>query len=482
MKGELSEALLATLVADIADDLPRLVFADHLDESGLAERAEFIRVQFERARLPAWDAEQVPLKLREAELLAEHGETWLAAMPKIPGVRWEGFRRSIVAEVSFASYEAMRDGAHLCRAVAPIEAVTVRWPRRREAKKDVPPIAELREINLTGRPGSETEIERLAGSPQLATLRALTARALWPEGLGRLVASPHLVGLNALRLPENNLGNDGILELVRSASLVALEELDLSGRGVSERYADDPIVRAPGMESLAAWPGLATVRSLDLSQNEFGRVGLRTLLRSPNAASLRTLSLRGARLDGQAMAEFADARPGLSLESLDLGANLLKDLGAEYVALAPCLRELKSLRLDRCEVTSHGARLFAKKAKSLEGLRVLESGYNYFGVGGLTALLGRAAPHLHTLGLCDNGLGDAGAKLLADSPAADNLRELDLSRNGIRDGVYSLGETTHLRDLLILRMKGNAIAPSAVPVFADSPLARRLGLLEVDGL
>lgn len=45
------DALLATILAHPDDDLPRLVFADFLEESGDAERAEFIRVQCELARM-----------------------------------------------------------------------------------------------------------------------------------------------------------------------------------------------------------------------------------------------------------------------------------------------------------------------------------------------------------------------------------------------------------------------------------------------
>lgn len=139
-----------TFVENIDDDLPRLVYADWLDEHGRAERAEFVRVQVERARLPAWDAAQVRLRLREDELLRLHGEEWLAEMPAVEGARWERFRRGVVAEVRFASFDAMRKSAHACRAVAPVEAVTVRWPRRREGRKTVKPIAELRELTLTG--------------------------------------------------------------------------------------------------------------------------------------------------------------------------------------------------------------------------------------------------------------------------------------------------------------------------------------------
>lgn len=45
------DALLAAIIREPAEDAPRLVYADLLDEAGEAERAEFIRVQIELAGL-----------------------------------------------------------------------------------------------------------------------------------------------------------------------------------------------------------------------------------------------------------------------------------------------------------------------------------------------------------------------------------------------------------------------------------------------
>jgi uncharacterized protein (TIGR02996 family) len=481
MSGSLAKGFLDDIVANIDDDTPRLVYADWLEENGQDERAEFIRVQIERARLPVWDADQVRLSLREQELLMWHGEEWLAELPAIEGAKWEGFRRGIVAEVSFASFEALRQRAHSCRAVAPVEAVTVRWPRSKEAGQASNPIAELRELSLTGRPSSEIEIGWLADSPQLSTLRSLTARGLWADGLRRLVASPHLARLKTLRLPFNNLGNQGILALVRTASLAALEELDLSGRGVAERYHDDRIVRSPGMESLAGWAGLAAVRSLTLNGNDIGQPGLRSLLRSPFTGELKQLSLRAGRLDGQALGEFSDARQGLRLETLDIGENVLKELGVEYLALAPCLRDLRELRLDRCEVPLTGARVLAKKAKFLGGLRLLDVGHNHFGPVGLGALLDRQPASLHTLRMRDNDLFDKGAELLAGSPASDTLLEVDLSQNGLGAGAaLALSESAHLRGLIVLRLVDNPIVGLVAANLTASPLAQRLAVLELE--
>ena len=93
MSGGPVRGFLDDIVAHIDDDTPRLVYADWLAENGQDDRAEFIRVQVERARLPAWDGAQVRLRLREQELLARHGEAWLAELPAIEGAKWEGFRR-----------------------------------------------------------------------------------------------------------------------------------------------------------------------------------------------------------------------------------------------------------------------------------------------------------------------------------------------------------------------------------------------------
>ena len=54
-------ALLAAIRAAPADDAPRLVYADWLDEHGRPEQAEFIRVQCDLARLDDAQWEQASL-------------------------------------------------------------------------------------------------------------------------------------------------------------------------------------------------------------------------------------------------------------------------------------------------------------------------------------------------------------------------------------------------------------------------------------
>ena len=70
------EAFLSAILAHPDDDLPRLVFADWLDEHGDPARAEFIRLQCELARLPARARRRTALERREAELLETHKTGW----------------------------------------------------------------------------------------------------------------------------------------------------------------------------------------------------------------------------------------------------------------------------------------------------------------------------------------------------------------------------------------------------------------------
>lgn len=94
------EALLAAVLAAPNDDLPRLVLADHYEgELGQPERAEFIRVQVEIAKVQACPVPHnggtgtgpdpaklkrerlAELKKREKELLNAHYVEWLRGVP-----------------------------------------------------------------------------------------------------------------------------------------------------------------------------------------------------------------------------------------------------------------------------------------------------------------------------------------------------------------------------------------------------------------
>src|SRR5262245_37254953 len=67
-------ALLAAILADPEDDLPRLAYADWLDEHGNPERAEFIRVECELARMGTREEDEANEE-DEARALTLHART-----------------------------------------------------------------------------------------------------------------------------------------------------------------------------------------------------------------------------------------------------------------------------------------------------------------------------------------------------------------------------------------------------------------------
>ena len=92
------------------------------------------------------------------------------------------------------------------------------------------------------------------------------------------------------------------------------------------RYREDPVIEGPDLAALAAWSGMARLRSLALSGNDARRNGLRALLRSPHVTGLKELTLRANGLDGQAMQEFGAARPCVIPRDMSKGTLLHRQL------------------------------------------------------------------------------------------------------------------------------------------------------------
>ena len=119
--GDEDLALLAAVCANPEDDTPRLVYADWLEDHDLPERAEFIRVQCELARLACevpgycssgmgecWPCLQADeLRRRERELLTGRWHEWFAVFSAVPTLCGNlpdpgGFDRSHFRRVTFA--------------------------------------------------------------------------------------------------------------------------------------------------------------------------------------------------------------------------------------------------------------------------------------------------------------------------------------------------------------------------------------------
>src|SRR4051794_26810457 len=97
------DAFLQSIIESPEDDAPRLVYADWLEERGDAARAEFIRVQCQRAGMDEEDPRQVGLLIRERALLKEHSRRWVGRLSDF--TQHCEFRRGFVEQIDIGWQE-----------------------------------------------------------------------------------------------------------------------------------------------------------------------------------------------------------------------------------------------------------------------------------------------------------------------------------------------------------------------------------------
>jgi uncharacterized protein (TIGR02996 family) len=236
-------AFLLTVLEQPEVPVPRLVYADWLDEHGDPARAEFIRLQCAGER-----------EARQLDLLQEHRSIW--AGPIFQHAYHYRFRHGFVEEVTIQARLFLELGAEMF-AQAPIRL--------------------LRLIGAQGLVG------RLVQMPELRRLRALhlTGCAIGDEGVDLLARSSAFAGLQTLRLGTNAVTDEGVEMLVESRIFQELQALVLR----------DNLIGDTGAYLLArarSWPRL---QCLDLSDNLIGDAGLQALTRGSRLPSLGDLDV-----------------------------------------------------------------------------------------------------------------------------------------------------------------------------------------------
>jgi uncharacterized protein (TIGR02996 family) len=268
-------AFLQAILEQPDDDTPRLVYADWLEEHGQGERAEFIRLQIERARRPYHDRTRLVPGERERALLAAHGEEWLGPLP-------EYARQQVVFERGFPGRTTRVEIHHF-----------VTWDARLWRAAPVTDVALSDSYSHEGvyRPEGEKErlMRALAAKPELGNLRGLNLDegSVTAADLEILLTSRRLTRLRTLLASDTSLGDEGVRLVARTRRLPALTDLYLESVGVG----------AEGVAALAVSPLLGRLRTLGLSNN--GRMGdaeVAVLAASPQMRNLTRLSFVGSGL------------------------------------------------------------------------------------------------------------------------------------------------------------------------------------------
>jgi uncharacterized protein (TIGR02996 family) len=411
-----AEAFLQRIRAYPDDDAQRLIFADWLDEEEDA-RGQFIRVQLALAELPADHPERVDLVRAERELLAAHREEWETPFRGL--ATGCVFRRGFVDEVKVESKQFLRS-AHELFTAAPVRHVHLL-----DVSDSLPAVLQC---------------------SYLSRLAALTIHAQHTgEPLARAVArSEYLAGLKRLALTRNRFTDDAAEQLARSPYLTNLEELDLSENEIGET----------GARALAASAGLRRIRYLELRQNALGPAGAEALAGSERLTALSRLGLSDNEVGLPRLLTLGRAHDLLRVPVLDLSANGLTVAGLQAILTRPP-SESAPVRVTELDL-SHNTEL-----------------------GDAGARLLAACPHLgnlNVLRLADCGIGNDGARALANAQHLIRTAELDLESNPLDDvGLRPFLDTRYwsaLRKLTVPRIGVSLQMRQALDFKWNRPLRR----------
>jgi uncharacterized protein (TIGR02996 family) len=504
-------ALLAAIRDSPDDDLPRLAYADWLDENGATEgdraRAEAIRVQCELARLPDDHELYSELQARELRLFSRHGagcredvqalvefrrgmlEVWKYAYPDRCGVGGAGlFARHPVREVWLTRPDDNGDPPTLwgdaladCPHAARIETLRIVGGADRFPFSDVlsvlssPHLTGLTTLDLSGAqfgPGhGDPGLFDLLGprGRRPAALRRRRRAVPSRAGAGLL---PSLRNLRRLSLNRNQLTDHGLRLLLDSPLAETLTHLDLSHNG-GERQGE-PGVTAEGIRALVESPLWPRLEELNLGhlRLEDADVVAASLFGAMARSRLRVLGLSGfyPNLDSDTSALVRAMTAASSwgrLEALSLGWTNLRPRDLRRLSECPHLAGLRRLHL--C-LRGGGAELLAG-CPHLAGLRTLCLGHSFFDDAGMEALA--RSPHLSRLLHLDVQMcpvGDGGIAEFVRSPNASRLRILEM--NGVGDdALTAMAGSPHLKHLTIVRLGGMTGGARYAPMTDAGPLA-----------
>ncbi len=394
-------ALLEAIAADPENDVPRLVYADWLDQSSSSAaqaQAEFIRLQVRLARLEKGSPEARlanenllhALHQQEQELLETYKEQWLGPLSGVTAmdaVPERCFSRGLVERATLTVAELFEHQHELGRRFPALRDLTLRhgWAAQLAQLGQCPLLAQLETLVLDARQDHQfdrlafetPEAQLLARSQFLSRLRRLTLG--WTH-VGRvggiaLANSAGLPQLEELCVLEDTFGGSLVDILAHATGFPALAKLVLSHNQI---VLDD-------IPLLVSSPLMRQIRELHLPGQSLGVRGLQILLEAGELEQLRYLGLGENRLTPPAVELLASSRRLAGLQGLDLSDNPVDDSSVKALLASPAMEGLQELSLARTDVTEEGVLTLAASPKSASLVR-LDLRYTSLGDAAVEAL------------------------------------------------------------------------------------------------
>jgi uncharacterized protein (TIGR02996 family) len=459
----MSSALLASILASPDDDLPRLVYADWLDENGDPARAEFIRTQIELANLPDHDPRYRQLEDREHELLSEHEAGWISDLPSRVH-EWE-WRRGFVDEVAGDSWQLTQlsgdistthpvgrvrcIGPRAGYGVHPLDWLDSPWPKelRRFAVTNADFHSDVLAVFLNAaEPQHMVELEYVyCGSlPELAGLFQFNC-------LKQQLRTLRAGGRPTNPVPAQWYGDVDTADLCRALRESPLAHLTCFDAGITSD-------------------------------------GLRHLLAAPFAGRLKHLDISDNPIAPDAYRAFEQCHPNMRLDKLDVSGTPLAGISLEPLLAARSLEALTKLEMNGCGSARRNMEVLSRSAFWNQATE-LRAHSGTIPASTLEPLCQSAGPPgLRLLDLADNYLRTEGVRMLCEAPWAGSLTWLALSRNYLDDESCEVlaksGRFTNLRTLHLAHHNGRQegadgerITTTGVRALAAAPSLANLRLL-----
>lgn len=311
-------ALLDAVVQNPDDDAPRLLYADWLQQNGDPDRAEFIRLQCEAARLLDCP-ERRERTASAAALLERCRPRWLADLGS--GFTNPVFVRGFVTRVIVTVEDFLLHAGRLL---------------------DRTPLA-----GIWATASTEDDVRRLAASEEL--LRRVPELTISFPRLGNrgaliLAESPHLKQLRGIGLGFNGIDATGALAVLNSLVGGRTTEVDLSMNRLGSR----------GAAAIAECPAVAGLTNLQLMFAGIGVAGAEALAASPRLGRLIDFQLAGNPLGDDGVIALAGS-DALRPEELALDDTRLGDRGVGVLAGSPVLSRVTELVLCNNRIGDRGA-------------------------------------------------------------------------------------------------------------------------------
>jgi uncharacterized protein (TIGR02996 family) len=235
------QALLRAVAANPDEDTPRLMYADLLDELGgeaNAARARFIRLQIDLARCPpsGWFAKSDRL-CEVARLAGEFATHWLGELPKWAAAQTRGqrfgaddFPRGFLDSLTVSPGTFAAQGDQLLD-VAPIQRLVAPGLLKRKAAQTFFHSPCLLRIRALALPDADADLiaSLVSASPVLSGLEELdlSGSGLTDRSAAVLARAADLGNLRTLRSHRSRLTASGAAALLSAAWLPKLEALDI---------------------------------------------------------------------------------------------------------------------------------------------------------------------------------------------------------------------------------------------------------------